>query len=133
MSDHMLAVRHVVGQVHEDAHARTESGGRSGRQVWTVVQLIHVCMTWTLLALGSTIDTQQGAHLRNMLVMGLYGQTHILMQKKTSFQKTHFITWFLQNIHRDVILAAHCIHEFPKNKLHASKYQHVIYVDHHCT
>ena len=95
MPDHMLAVWHVIGQVlHEDAHASTKSGGRIGRQIWARVELVHICMTWAFLVLSSTVDTQQGAHLRNVFVMGLYGQTPILMQKETSFQKTHFITKF---------------------------------------
>ena len=88
MPDHMLEVRHVIGQVHEDAHARTKSGGRIGRQIWARVELVHICMTWVFLVLSSTVDTQQGTHLRNVFVMGLYGQTPILM---------HF--FFLNSLH----------------------------------
>ena len=94
----MLAVGHVVGQVHEHSNTCSERGGLRRWQIRSGVLLIHICMARTLLVLGSLVEAQQRTHLRDMFVVGFDGQSPIIMQEVAPLEEADLITWLLHHL-----------------------------------
>ena len=126
MPDDMLAVRHVVGKVHEHSNTCSKRSALSWRQVRCGVFLVHICMAGVFLVLGPLVDAQQRAHLRHMFVMGLDCQTPIIMQEVAPLEEADLVTWLLHHLNWHIIFATHGVHELAMHKVLSSNYQHVI-------